>query len=355
MKSRISSTTKILFSWFCIILLSNPLVAQQDSLSLFETLYGEEIPHFHIKTKLKQIIRKKAKKENHVGLLTYQDKNGQTQEYTIKIRARGNMRNKVCFLPPLKIDFKKRDLVAAGIKEEFDDLKMVVRCKNSDSYEDYLLKEYLTYKLYNTLTDVSFRVQLIKLTLEDIEGKQKNIEAFAFLIESIEELAERVNGRIIGNQLFSAKYLDPIAYDRMCLFEFMIGNVDWHIIKQHNTKIVGLPEKKLIIPIPYDFDFSGLVSTPYATPHTKLPILDIRERYYLGPCREENAHDPIFELFNKKKTELIATIEEFELLGPKPKKSMLSYLQSFFEILDNPKSYNSQIVKHCDLEVKVNW
>jgi len=200
MKYQILSATKLIISWLFIILLlnSNPLVAQKDTLTLFETLYGEKIPHIHIKTKLKQIIRKKAKKENHVGTLTYKDKLGQEQEYTIKIRARGNMRNKVCFLPPLKIDFKKGDLEAAGIRRDFDDLKLVVRCKNSDAYEDYLLKEYLTYKLYNTLSDISFRVQLIKLTLEDTEGKQKNIEAHAFLIENKDELAERVNGRLIG-------------------------------------------------------------------------------------------------------------------------------------------------------------
>ena len=51
-----------------LFIIANTLVAQQDSLTLFETLYGEEIPHFHIKTKLKEIIRKKAKKENHVGV-----------------------------------------------------------------------------------------------------------------------------------------------------------------------------------------------------------------------------------------------------------------------------------------------
>lgn len=353
MKCQISTTTKLIFIWLFIILLSNSLVAQQDSLTLFETLYGKEIPHFHIKTKLKQIIRKKAKKENHVGTLTYQDKNGQEQEYTIKIRARGNMRNKVCFLPPLKIDFKKSDLVAAGIKREFDDLKLVVRCKGSDAYEDYLLKEYLTYKLYNTLTDVSFRVQLIKLTLEDVEGKQKNIEAYAFLIESIEEVAERVNGKVSGNLFFKAKYLEPTSYDKMCLFEFMIGNADWHIIKQHNTKIISLKEQKVAVAIPYDFDYAAIVETPYATPHTKLPISNLLERYYLGPCREENAHTPTFELFREKKTAILSTIEEFELLSQKSKKLMLKYLNSFFKILDNPKTYTSQIVEHCDLHIKI--
>jgi len=353
MKYQIYANTKAIASCLLIILMPIFLAAQQDSLTLFESLYGEEIPHFHIKTNLKKIIRKKAKKKNHVGHLTYTDKNGNAQEFTIKIRARGNMRNKVCFLPPLKIDFKKKDLVTAGIRGNYDDLKMVVKCKSSDSYEDYLLKEYLTYKLYNKLTDVSFRVQLIKLTLEDIEGKQKNIEAYAFLIENIEELAERVNGMVRKSPTFQGKYLDPYSYDMMCLFEFMIGNADWHIFKQHNTKIVILNEQKIAVSIPYDFDFSAIVDTPYATPHTKLPIKHLDDRYYLGLCRDEGELEPTFELFKNKKSDILSTIQDFELLEQKPKKSMLKFINSFYKILENPKSRKSQIIKHCDRHIKV--
>jgi len=327
--------------------------AQQDSLNLFEYLYGEAIPHFHIKTNLKQIIREKAKKENHVGNLTFKDKNGTPQEFNIKIRARGNMRNKVCSLPPLKIDFKMSDLAAMGINGKFDDLKLVVRCKSNDSYENYLLKEYLTYKLYNTLTDVSFRVQLIKLTLEDNNGKTKNIEAYAFLIESIEELAKRVNATVRKNLTFQDKHIDPFSYDRMCLFQFMIGNADWHLFKQHNTKIVILNEQNIVASIPYDFDFSAIVSTPYATPHTKLPIYHIAQRYYLGSCREQKDHLRIFDFFKEKKIEILSTVEQFGLLPKREKKSMLKYLNGFFKILDNPKAAKKQIIKHCDLHVKI--
>jgi len=334
------------------LLLQNGLSAQKDSLTLFESLYGETIPHFHIKTNLRQIIRKKAKKENHRGVLTYQDAEGNPQEWAIKIRARGNMRNKVCFLPPLKIDFKKGALKAAGIKGEYDDLKLVVRCKGTDAYENYVLKEYLTYKIYNMLTEHSFRVQLIKLTLEDIEGKQKSIEAYAFLIESIEELATRVNSKIITHAFFKDYLLHANSYDRMCVFQFMIGNADWHITKQHNTKIIGVHELNAAVAIPYDFDYSALVHTPYATPHTKLPIEDIRDRYYLGLCRESGAYDATFQLYRTKKQEILDYIQQFDLLGGKYKKAMLNYLDSFFDVLDKPKACQSQIINHCGKQFK---
>jgi len=340
------------FSLSIFLLLQNTLAAQKDSLTLFQSLYGEEIPHFHIKTNLWQIIRKKAKKENYKGVLTYEDADGNPQEWAIKIRARGNMRNKQCFLPPLKIDFKKRDLKTAGIKGKFDDLKLVVRCKGSNAFEDYVLKEYMTYKIYNILTEHSFRVQLIKLTLEDIEGRQKNMEAYAYVIESIEELAARVRAKIISHAFFKNQLLHSTSYDRMCVFQFMIGNADWHITKQHNTKIVGVKELNAAVAIPYDFDYSALVGTPYATPHTKLPIDDIRDRYYLGLCRETGAYDTTFDLYRTKKQEIIDYCHQFDLLKEKPKKAMLSYLNSFFEILDKPKAYQSKIVNHCDKHFK---
>jgi len=343
---------KLGLSLITFLCLQNSLFAQKDSLTLFESLYGEAVPHLHIKTNLRQIIRKKAKKENHRGVLTYQDGSGNPQEWAIKISARGNMRNKVCFLPPLKIDFKKGALRAAGIKGEFDDLKLVVRCKGTDAYENYVLKEYLAYKIYNILTEHSFRVQLIKLTLEDAEGKQKNIEAYAFLIEGIEELAARVNSKIIANAFFKDYLLHANSYDRMCLFQFMIGNADWHITKQHNTKLIAVKELNAVVSIPYDFDYSALVGTPYATPHTKLPIENIRDRYYLGLCREADAYDTTFQLYRVKKQEILNFCHEFDLLGERHKKYMLNYLDSFFEVLDTPKAYQSQIIKHCDKQFK---
>ena len=50
-------------------------IAQTDSLTLFQTLSSDAILEMRIQTNLRQIIKKKAKKENHAGVLTYQDSN----------------------------------------------------------------------------------------------------------------------------------------------------------------------------------------------------------------------------------------------------------------------------------------
>lgn len=345
---------RLIIGWIVIFLSSTLMLSQTDSLTLFESLYGEQMIEMHIKTNLRQIIKHKSKKEKHKGVLTYTDANGVPQEWDIKIKARGNNRNEICFLPPLKLDFKKEELRKNGIQGRYDKFKLVVHCNNGDNYDNYVLREYLTYKLYNELTENSFRVQLVKLMLEDVEAKQKPIETYAFLIEDVDELAERLGGRVVTNKLFNPKKIHPASYDLMSVFQFMIGNLDWHILSHHNIKLVTNNTLQAVVAIPYDFDYAALVGTPYATPHTKLPVEDIRERYYLGLCRGMGVYEPTFQLFQNKKERLLAICQEMSLLSEKAKRPFLKYLEGFFEILENPKSSKKLIVNHCDRHIKVN-
>ena len=52
----------------------------------------------------------------------------------------------------------------------------------------------------------------------------------------------------------------------------------------HNARLIGPLAPGQTVPIPYDFDFSGLVSAPYAGPPPELDIADIRQRLYRGYC-----------------------------------------------------------------------
>ena len=50
-------------------------------------------------------------------------------------------------------------------------MKMVYACKRSNIGEEYVLKEYLTYKMYSILSELSLDVRLIDLTYLDIGRK----------------------------------------------------------------------------------------------------------------------------------------------------------------------------------------
>lgn len=331
-----------------------PLIAQDVAKpTLFETLLRDDALEMHIKTDLKTLIKKKAKKEKHVADLTYKNADGSEAKWTIKIRARGNMRNKTCFLPPLKIDFVKADLTNAGIIEEYDDLKLVVHCKNSDNYDEFVLREYLAYKMYNLFTDISFKVQLVKLTLEDTQGKQKPIVTSAFLIENDDEMAARLKGRVIESKYAKQDILHPELFDKMCLFQYMIGNTDWYILNKHNVKVLRVGDYKRPVAVPYDFDYAGMVGTPYAVVNEKLPFEDVKQRFYLGACRNPGTLDPLIQEFKENK-EAVLTLCELEIMNEKSRKATRKYLEGFFEILENPKQCKREIVDHCDQYIKVN-
>ena len=92
-----------------------------------------------------------------------------------------------------------------------------------------------------------------------------------------------------------------------------------------------------MIPIAYDFDFSGMVSTNYAVPNSSLPVRTITDRYFLGHKKKMEDLDPVLALFQAKKAELIATVNDFEYLPKSERKRMVKYMESFYKILSKPK------------------
>ena len=74
-------------------------------------------------------------------------------------------------------------------------------------------------------------------------------------------------------------HLDAPTLTRMMLFEYMIGNTDFSIWALHNVRIVQDRARKLF-PVPYDFDLSGFVHAPYATPDPRIGIRSVLDRLY---------------------------------------------------------------------------
>ncbi len=321
--------------------------------TIFQHLSNDGVIKLNIKTDLRTLIRKKSEKEKQPASLTVTHPDGTIEDWKITVRARGNMRNDICYLPPLKIDFVKGHLEEKGLVRKFDDLKIVVECKAGTQYTNYLFKEYMAYKLYNMVSENSYRVQLAKIQIEDSEGKQKTMETYAFLIENDDEMAKRLGGELVETRLMSERVLHPESFDRMCLFQYLIGNTDWHVKNMHNLKIFKLEKYEKLVPIAYDFDYAGLVGTGYAVPHEKLPIASVRERFFLGPCRDKGQYDHHIEQIMAKKEEIMSFCRDFNLLDEKAKKPVISYMEEFFKILENPKKVKRQIVEHCNRHVKV--
>jgi hypothetical protein len=296
-------------------------------------------------TKLK---RNKYETKYQPAELTIHLAEGDSATYKIRIRPRGNRRLDLCGFPPIKLNFKKSDRDNPHIGDETT-MKLVTHCNELSSYDDWILKEYLVYRMFNVLTDFSFKVRLVEMKYIDTGKNEKLLSKHAFLIEHIKRLAERHDGMEIEELRISQKTVNQKQLAIMGLFQFMIGNTDWAVSNEHNLKYIRRFDvmKPEPITIPYDFDYSGIVDTDYATPTLNLPIDHVRQRYYLLWCMPEEIMNETFELYLEKKGEIYAVIQDFPYLKGRSKKLMIKYLDDFFQIIESEKKRKSVILNRC--------
>lgn len=270
----------------------------------------------------------------------------------IGIKARGNFRRETCAYPPIKLNFPKKKSKLEML-QTFDKMKMVGSCHAGENYQQYLLSEYFVYKMLNLLTDSSFRVRLIQVNYHDTGKKWGKVESvrYAFLIEPAKAMAKRLNRAIDENTAFRYGQFATTNRHMISLFNYMIGNTDFSIPARHNVKItMPLTESNYLYPlaVPYDFDYCGMVNPPYAIPAEQLPIENIQERLFRGPCEEFEIYQPTVEKFLSKKDEFYTLINQSTLLNKKSKHHMTHYLDSFFKILEDEDRLKEALATNCN-------
>jgi hypothetical protein len=102
-----------------------------------------------------------------------------------------------------------------------------------------------------------------------------------------------------------------------------------------------------IMPVPFDFDFSGLVNATYAAPPSQIPIRDVRFRYFYGLCVPRPILDEAIVEMQSKREEILSLVAGTEQLEEGLREKNLAYIEEFFEIIDDPKKTNEEIVRRC--------
>lgn len=307
---------------------------------------------------LSTITRSAAKSMDvHEATLIQTLADGSTETHAIKINARGLSRRDpdVCRFPPLRVDFKKK-AVEGSVFEGQNRLKLVTHCQASNRFQQFYLQEYAIYRAYMTLTPVSFRVRLAEITYTDSEGRQKPVTRWGFFIEDVDDVAERNGLEEKSVPKIRSSRLRPDVAPYFALFQFMIGNLDWSSIRGpdpeeccHNTKLLGLEDETdgMIVPLPYDFDFSGIISAPYALPPEGLPVSTVKKRLYRGYCRHNGGIPEAVALFLENRENILAAFETVEQLEDRVRQKSIRYVEGFFKILDDPKKIERQIIRKC--------
>lgn len=346
-----------------LLLSASAVYSQQDSVSApADTTHGSEyeiflpvnpnVPEQPLKFKIefdyREFLKQRYQDTSLKADLSVYDGDKLLYSQPVKITARGEVRRKICFFPPFALDFKKAD-PGSIYNEDMGKLKFVTQCKNNKINEQYLLKEYVCYKLYNLLTDYSFRVRLVQIEFIDDEGKTKPYINWGFIIETNDHLCKRISAYPVELRGIRLKQTDYDIVHLMTVYEFMIGNTDWDLPSLHNVKLFKLQDYKRLNPVPigYDLDYSGIVNADYAVPHERFGTTSVRERVYMGPCIPSVEYQPFFNKFIEKEQEFYTLINNFTLLEKFNKADMIKYMGDFFEIIKNPKMAQMNIISKC--------
>ena len=287
----------------------------------------------------------------HAGTLVV---GNETLPVNLTVRGITRRMGDICDFPPLRVEFTRPPpptSLFAGQKK----LKLVTHCKTSTGFQQYLLLEYSAYRMYQQLTPLGLRARLADVSYNNDDGKPY-IQRYGFFLEEASDAAKR-NGlkEIHAPSTISVASLNPRDSARYALFEHMLGNHDWSMRAGpkgsdccHNAKLVGASglATGTVTPIPYDFDFSGFVDPPYATPPEELQIGDVKQRFFRGYCVHNSEAMTIASQMRAARPQMLAALGSTPGLDPKTLSRAQNYLDGFFKDIATDAS-TALLLKHC--------
>jgi hypothetical protein len=315
------------------------LLSSQDEMpkkSLMAALAElEGIPQVTIITNLDSLINERRRDTYQPAQMIFSLQGDETLTWDIKLKPRGKYRRRICDFPTVKLNFKKKPLEDSGLAT-YDDYKLVTHCleDKNESYEN-VYREFLVYKLYNILTENSFKVQMLEITYRDSKKKKRKIKRFGFIIEDTKELEDRIGATNYEHGVLEDS-VDINQLNFVALFQYMVGNTDWKAYPfAKNVKKVRFQAGSLYQFIPYDFDFSGVVNANYARPASHLNQETVRQRVFLGNATSDDDLLPHFKYFQSYKVALIKCIKEFKPLSNSSRDDIMNYIASFYKDIED--------------------
>jgi hypothetical protein len=293
---------------------------------------------------LAKVIKERGEdQESFPGTLRYVAPDGEIVSVPAELRTRGafRLRASTCGFPPLRVRIDSAGAVGS-LFEGQDKLKLVTHCQDKkDSYEQNTLLEYLLYRTYNLFTEASFRVRLAHITYVDTDGKRKPFTKLGFFIEPVEALAARNGHEVITVPVVPPDQMQLDALTLFEVFQYFIGNTDWEPFQPkkgedtccHNAVLIGSARDIVVVPVPYDFDWSGVVSAPYARPADVLGIRNVRERRFWGVCRPPEDWAALFPVFRERRDAIFDLYRLQPDLDVKRREKALAYLDEFYGLI----------------------
>lgn len=284
------------------------------------------------------------------GVLVVERDDGTPVEIPVDVRTRGNFRLDPanCSFPPLRIDVDGDGAVGTVFQGQ-DDLKLVSSCRpERESWEELVVAEYLAYRSLGAVSDATFRVRRLRVAFEDSAGEEEPGERIGFLIEDEDALARRLGAtefELEEGKNLPATAFDPVSRMTNAVAQYMLGNPDWSDEAGHNVEI--LDRGGVALAVPYDFDFSGVVDAPYATPPPEYRLDSVRERYYRGWCENPVTTRTVLERFRAARDAVLEPWRTEPGLTDGSRRRALDYLEAFFDAIETEERAELRFLRDC--------
>ncbi|MEP6700515.1 MAG: hypothetical protein ABJA85_04345 [Bacteroidota bacterium] len=338
--------------WFllgCLAVSSFLAGAQSSVIDSVKFFKDDALVEMTLTTDIKKLQDKKSIEAYQPADVTLRLPDGTNITEKIKMYARGKSRRENCLIPPIMLSFHN---ASSPKLYSLSRLKLVIGCGSSEIDEQLVLKEYLIYKIYNLLDEKSFRVRLVRVTYNDTKNKMKPLTQYAYLVEDVDDMAERNGCEVVKKQSFQIEETDPQKMNQVDIFEYMIANIDWSVPGNHNIKVIFPKNDNAAkgLPVPYDFDNSGLVNAYYATPNELLGATSVTERIYRGFPSKMQIIQNTLAVFEKQKENILSLVKNFELLKQKARSEMTSYIESFYKIINDKNQVQNVFILNARKE-----
>ncbi len=332
---------------FLIALSSRQLFPQGEQDKSFGLFMQDEILDIKLAFDIGTFMKEKPEDEYlDAKIIIYTGENDSISG-KIKVSARGNYRRRTCDFPPIMLNLE--DLKTAY--SDLDDLKkvkLVSHCKPTQQYQDYVLREYLAYKIYNLITDCSFRVRLLNISYYDNTFDSLYTKKIGFILEPVDFLEKRFGVDEIEEIEIRQEYVEKDLLLKLSVFEYLIANSDWAVPLIHNLKVFGDEESlENVIAVPYDFDYSGWVNTDYSVARKDLGLEKITDRAFFGPCSSEEEYRAVLDYYLGLENNIIEMIEDFEYLKGQERNDLIRFVSSFYRLYRKDKIINI-FIEQCD-------
>ncbi len=274
-------------------------------------------------------------------------------DINILARVRGNSRLRVCQLPPLRLNFinaEAQQTVFEGQKK----LRLVTLCRKGERGQMDVLEEYAAYRIFNLLSDISYKVRLLHVTYIDTDGRSKlaSEPGYAFAIEPKEQLVEQVGGEWVELAGVKMSQVAERQASLVFVFQYLIGNTDWSFALAdgndaccHNGDLLKINGK--LNYVPYDFDLAGLVNASYAKPDPSFRIRKVTKRLYRGYCLSPKAVKDAIQTVKSKRDDILAVLTGMPGYSGKEAENKIKYLDKFFEQAQNEEKLLKLYERSC--------